>query len=75
MSQLRPTRNYLLAMLAGLPVSLGVIFHADFWMAWVGYVALVFLLGGLDVILALSRKQMKVAVEAPRILHLGEPAK
>lgn len=71
---IRPTRHYLLGLLAGLPLSLAVIVQEHLWMLWVGYVAVWLLVGGLDVLLSLSSARVQVEVEAPRTLHLGEPA-
>lgn len=71
---IRPTRTYLLVWLAGLPVAMATIFWEPMWLGWVGYVALTFLIGGVDVLLGLSRRRLAIDLTTPSILHLGEPA-
>lgn len=71
---IRPTRTYLVGLLGGVPVALLPVFHEPLWMVWASYLAILFLAGGLDVLLAMSKRELDVAIDAPKMLHLGEPA-
>lgn len=70
---IRPTRTFLLGMLAGIPIALLTIFYEPMWMIWVGYVGVWCTLGGMDLLLAPSKSQLEVSLQAPSLMHLGEP--
>ena len=70
---IRPTRTFLLGMLAGIPIALLTIFYEPMWMIWVGYVGVWCTLGGMDLLLAPGKRQLEVSLQAPSLMHLGEP--
>ncbi|HLL20858.1 MAG TPA: DUF58 domain-containing protein, partial [Kofleriaceae bacterium] len=64
--------------IVGIPVSLaGVSIDAKLWTVWLCYVAAAILLTGMDAVLALPKRRMRVTVEAPGQVFIGEttPAK
>ncbi|MGE0551101.1 MAG: DUF58 domain-containing protein [Kofleriaceae bacterium] len=70
---MRPTLRYLVILLAGIPVSLGaVMIHPRLWTAWVIYVAAAVLLGGLDALLALPARKLRIKARLPAQLFIGE---
>lgn len=70
---MRPTLRLVLLVAAGLPVSLGAtLIDARLWPAWVGYLAGVLLLGGVDALLGLPRRRLVIEAEAPDTLYMGE---
>ncbi len=70
---IRPTRTFLLGMFAGIPIALLTIFYEPMWMIWVAYVGIWCALGGVDLLLAPGKRGLQLSVQAPGLMHLGEP--
>lgn len=75
---MRPTVRCLVLFVAGIPVSLaGVSIDAKLWTIWIAYLGAAILLTGIDAVLAFPKRRMRVKVEAPDQIFIGEtlPAK
>ena len=75
---MRPTVRCLVLFIAGIPVSLaGVSIDAKLWTIWISYLGAAVLLTGIDAVLAYPKRRMRVKVEAPAQIFIGEtvPAK
>ncbi|MDQ3337709.1 MAG: DUF58 domain-containing protein [Myxococcota bacterium] len=75
---MRPTVRCLVLFIVGIPVSLaGVSIDAKLWTVWLCYVGAAFLLTGIDAVLALPKRKMKVKIEPPEQIFIGDtvPAK
>src|SRR5687767_5356387 len=75
---MRPTVRCLVLFIVGIPVSLaGVSIDPKLWTVWLSYLGAALLLTGIDAVLALPKRRMKVNVEAPDQIFIGEttPAK
>ena len=72
---IRPTRRFLMVMLAGLPIAMLTIFYEPMWMIWLGYLGVWLILGGLDVLFSPARKELSAVLDVPSFVHLGEPAR
>jgi uncharacterized protein (DUF58 family) len=75
---MRPTVRCLVLFLLGIPVSLaGVSIDAKLWTIWIAYVGGAFLLTGIDAVLALPKRKLRVKVTPPEQIFIGEtvPAK
>ena len=75
---MRPTVRCLVLFIVGIPVSLaGVSIDAKLWTVWLSYVGAAFLLTGIDAVLALPKRKMKVRVDPPEQIFIGDtvPAK
>lgn len=75
---MRPTVRCLVLFIVGIPVSLaGVSIDPKLWTVWLSYVGAALLLTGIDAVLAVPKRRMKVKVEAPEQIFIGEtvPAK
>ena len=72
---MRPTLRCLVVFLAGIPVSLGAVsIHPRLWTVWLAYLGAALLLTGLDALLALPRRRMRVTVDVPAQIFIGETA-
>jgi len=72
---MRPTLRCLLVFLAGIPLSLGAVaIHPRLWTVWVAYVAAAVLLAGLDGVLALPGRRLRIAARVPEQMFIGETA-
>ncbi len=70
---MRPTLRMVLLCAAGLPVALAsVVVSEALWPAWLGYAVALVLLGGVDALLALPRRRLRIATEVPDVLYMGE---
>ena len=70
---MRPTLRCLLIFLAGIPISLGaVVIHPRLWTVWLSYLGAVVLLTGLDALLALPRRKLRVTASVPEQVFIGE---
>ncbi len=75
---MRPTVRCLVMFIVGIPVSLaGVSIDPKLWTVWISYLGAALLLTGIDAVLALPKRRMKIKVEAPEQIFIGEttPAK
>ena len=75
---MRPTVRCLVLFIVGIPVSLaGVSIDAKLWTVWLSYVGAALLLTGIDAVLALPKRRMKIRVDAPEQIFIGDtvPAK
>jgi uncharacterized protein (DUF58 family) len=70
---MRPTLRCLVLLLAGIPISLGAVsLDVRLWTVWISYLGAVLLVTGLDAVLALPRRRLRVTVEAPDQIFIGE---
>jgi len=70
---MRPTIRCLLLLVAGIPVSLGAVsIDAKLWTVWISYLGAVLLLIGVDGVLALPRRRLKITLKAPEQIYIGE---
>lgn len=70
---MRPTPRYLLLATAALAVAaLPLLFGERLWTLWVAYVGLLVVVLGMDALLALPARRLRVRVEAPGRIAIGE---
>jgi uncharacterized protein (DUF58 family) len=70
---MRPTLRALIVFLAGLPLSLvGVAISARLWTIWIAYLGAAFLLLGVDFVLGLPKRRLRVDSKLPEQLFIGE---
>src|SRR5688500_10353543 len=75
---MRPTVRCLVLFIVGIPVSLaGVSIDPKLWTVWISYLGAALLLTGIDAVLAHPKRRMRVKVDAPEQIFIGEttPAK
>src|SRR5688572_2361831 len=75
---MRPTVRCLVLFIIGIPVSLaGVSIDPKLWTVWISYLGAALLLTGIDAVLAHPKRRMRVKVEPPEQIFIGEtmPAK
>jgi uncharacterized protein (DUF58 family) len=70
---MRPTLRCLLVFLAGIPISLGAVtIHPRLWTVWITYLGAAVTLAGLDALLALPRRKLRVTASVPAQVFIGE---
>ena len=70
---MRPTLRALIVFLAGLPLSLaGVAISPRLWTIWIAYLGAAVLLFGVDFVLGLPKRRLRVVPELPEQLFIGE---
>ena len=70
---MRPTLRALVLFLAGIPISLvGVTVSPRLWTMWLAYLGAALLLLGVDFVLALPKRRLKVVTTLPEQLFIGE---
>jgi uncharacterized protein (DUF58 family) len=70
---MRPTLRCVLVITAGLPLSLtAATISAHLWPTWLAFIGAVVLAAGLDALLALPRRRMRVEVTMPEALYIGD---
>jgi len=70
---MRPTLRCLLVFLAGIPISLGAVtIHPRLWTVWITYLGAAITLAGLDALLALPRRKLRVTAVVPEQVFIGE---
>ncbi len=70
---MRPTLRCVLVFAAGFPASLlAVLVSERLWTLWLAYLGFVVLLTGVDALLALPRRRLAIAADAPGTLYIGE---
>jgi uncharacterized protein (DUF58 family) len=70
---MRPTLRALIVFLAGLPLSLaGVAISPRLWTIWIAYLGGALLLFGVDFVLGLPKRRLRVEPELPEQLYIGE---
>ncbi len=70
---MRPTLRCLVVFLAGIPLSLGVVWiHPRLWTVWIAYLAAAITLAGLDGLLAMSRRKLKITATLPEQIFIGD---
>jgi uncharacterized protein (DUF58 family) len=70
---MRPTLRCLIVFLAGIPVALGAVaIHPRLWTVWLAYLGAAITLAGLDALLAMPRRKLRVAARVPEQLFIGE---
>jgi uncharacterized protein (DUF58 family) len=70
---MRPTLRCLVVFLAGIPLSLGAVtIHARLWTVWLAYLGAAVTLVGLDALLALPRRKLRITAEVPDQVFISE---
>jgi uncharacterized protein (DUF58 family) len=70
---MRPTLRAMIVFLAGIPLSLGgVAISSRLWTAWLAYLGAAVLLLGVDFVLGLPKRRIKVVTKLPEQLFIGE---
>ncbi|HEY3804149.1 MAG TPA: DUF58 domain-containing protein [Kofleriaceae bacterium] len=70
---MRPTLRALIVFLAGLPLSLvGVAISPRLWTIWIAYLGGAAILLGIDFVLGLPKRRLRVDSELPEQLFIGE---
>jgi uncharacterized protein (DUF58 family) len=70
---MRPTLRCLLVFVGGIPLSLGAVaIHPRLWTVWVGYLGAALMLVGLDALLALASRKLRITAEVPPQLFIGD---
>src|SRR5262249_32863908 len=70
---MRPTLRALIVFLVGIPLSLtGVAISQRLWTVWLAYLGAAVLLLGVDFVLGLPKRRLKVTTELPEQLFIGE---
>ncbi|HEY1811218.1 MAG TPA: DUF58 domain-containing protein [Kofleriaceae bacterium] len=70
---MRPTLRALIVFLAGLPLSLvGVAISPRLWTIWIAYLGAAVILLGIDFVLGLPKRRLRVDSELPEQLFIGE---
>ncbi|MFT3696167.1 MAG: DUF58 domain-containing protein [Kofleriaceae bacterium] len=71
---MRPTLRALIVFLAGIPLSLlAVTISVRLWTIWLAYLGAVVLLFGIDLVLGLPKRRLKIEPKLPEQLFIGEP--
>lgn len=72
---MRPTLRCLVVFLAGIPLSLGAVtIHPRLWTVWFAFLGAATLLAGLDAVLAMSRRKLRITAVVPEQMFIGETA-
>jgi len=70
---MRPTLRCVLVFAAGFPASLlAVLVSQRLWTLWLAYLGFAALITGIDALLALPRRRLAIATDAPEMLYIGE---
>jgi uncharacterized protein (DUF58 family) len=70
---MRPTLRCLIVFLAGVPLSLGAVaIHPRLWTVWLAYLGAALTLAGLDALLALPRRRLRITARVPEQVFIGE---
>lgn len=70
---MRPTLRALVVFLAGIPLSLlAVTISVRLWTVWLAYLGAVVLLFGIDFVLGLPKRRLKIEPKLPEQLFIGE---
>jgi len=69
----RPTLRCLLVFLAGIPISLGAVaIHPRLWTVWITYLGAAVTLAGLDALLAMPKRKLRITARVPEQVFIGE---
>ena len=70
---MRPTLRAMIVFLAGIPISLvAVVVSPRLWTMWLAYLGAALMLLGVDFVLALPRRRLKIDPQLPEQLFIGE---
>jgi uncharacterized protein (DUF58 family) len=70
---MRPTLRCVLVFLAGIPLSLAAVAaSARLWTVWLSYLGATVTVAGVDALLALPKRRLRVEVRAPEQVYIGE---
>jgi uncharacterized protein (DUF58 family) len=70
---MRPTLRCLVVFLAGIPLSIGAVtIHPRLWTVWLVYLAAALLLTGIDAVLGMPKRRLKVKATIPEQVFIGE---
>ncbi len=70
---MRPTLRCVLVFLAGIPLSLAAVaISPRLWTVWLCYLGAAITVAGLDALLALPRRRLRIAARVPEQIFIGE---
>ena len=70
---MRPTLRCLVVFLAGIPLSIGAVtINPRLWTVWLVYLAAALLLTGIDAVLGMPKRRLKVKATIPEQVFIGE---
>jgi uncharacterized protein (DUF58 family) len=70
---MRPTLRCVIVFLAGVPVALGAVaIHPRLWTLWVAYLGAAITLTGLDAVLGMARRRLRVTASVPPQLFIAQ---
>jgi uncharacterized protein (DUF58 family) len=70
---MRPTLRCLVVFLAGIPLALGAVtIHPRLWTVWFAFLGAAILLAGLDAVLAMSRRKLRITATLPAQVYIGD---
>ena len=72
---MRPTLRCILLFAGGIPVALvATLLSRELWTLWAAYVGLSLLLCAFDIVYGLARRRVRLEIEAPETLFIGDEA-
>lgn len=72
---MRPSLRCILLFAGGIPVALfGTLVSRDLWTLWATYVLLSLLLCAFDVVYGVARRRVRLEIEAPETIYIGDQA-
>jgi hypothetical protein len=70
---MRPTLRCMVVFAAGVPLALAAVaIRAKLWPVWFAYLCAVIALAGVDAILGLPKRRLRVTAKLPEQLYIGE---
>ncbi len=70
---MRPTMRCVMLFAIGIPVALlPAIVSPRLWTVWLAYTGVIVLITGIDAVLALPRRRLRIATDAPETLFIGD---
>jgi uncharacterized protein (DUF58 family) len=70
---MKPTARCVALFVAGVPLALVVgLIHVKLWSVWIAYLGATVCAAGIDVLFALPRRRVRVDVEAPDHMYIGD---
>ncbi|MBA3393653.1 MAG: DUF58 domain-containing protein [Deltaproteobacteria bacterium] len=70
---MRPTIRCLVLFIAGIPVSLAAVsIDPRLWTVWISYLGAALMLTGIDAVLGLPKRRLRVKLEAPEQVFIGD---
>src|SRR5258705_6426104 len=70
---MKPTARCVALFVAGVPLALVVgLIHVRLWSVWIAYLGATIVAAGIDLLFALPRRRVRVDVDAPDQLYIGD---